>query len=194
MDQIELLEGVLTKTGDVLAGVRADQSGRPTPCDQYDVETLVNHIVGWIHVFEAASQGRTYDGDASTYQHGEDPASEFRSAAGGVVDGWREHGLDRKVRLGGGETPGEMVFDMTLMEYLTHGMDLAVATGQPVPYTETEAAETLTRAEKTLPPEYRGDNMPFGPAVPIADDAPAVDRLAAFLGRRPGPAEPRSQL
>jgi uncharacterized protein (TIGR03086 family) len=187
MDQIELLEGVLTKTGDVLAGVRADQSGQPTPCDDYDVEALVNHIVGWIHVFEAGSQGRTYDGDASSYQHGEHPAREFRAAAGGVVDGWREHGLDRMVRLGGGESPGEMVFNMTLMEYLTHGMDLAVATGQPVPYTETEAAETLARAEKTLPPEYRGDNMPFGPAVPIADDAPAVDRLAAFLGRRPSP-------
>jgi uncharacterized protein (TIGR03086 family) len=185
MDQIDLLEGILTKTGDVLEGVRADQSGQPTPCDDYDVEALVNHIVGWIRVFEAGSQGRTYDGDPSSYAHGEDPVSEFRVAAGGLVDGWREHGLDRKVRLTSGEIPGEMAFNMTLMEYLMHGMDLAVATGQPVPYTETEAAETLARAEKILPPEYRGDSMPFAHIVPIADDAPAIDRLAAFLGRKP---------
>jgi hypothetical protein len=68
---------------------------------------------------------------------------------------------------------------------MTHGMDLAVATGQSVPYTEAEAAETLARAEKTLPPEYHGEGMAFGPIVPIADDAPAIDRLAAFLGRGP---------
>jgi uncharacterized protein (TIGR03086 family) len=187
MEQIELLEGVLTKTASVLQGVQPDQSQQPTPCDLYDVDTLVNHIVGWIQAFEAGSQGRAYVGNPSTYQHGDDPAGEFRTAAKGLVEAWREHGLDRTVRLTGGEMPGEMAFNMALMEYMTHGTDLAVATGQPVPYTEVEAAETLARAEKTLPPEYRGDGMPFGPIVPIADDAPAVDRLAAFLGRNPRP-------
>jgi hypothetical protein len=68
---------------------------------------------------------------------------------------------------------------------MTHGTDLAMATGQTIPYSEAEAAETLARAEKTLPPQYRGDHMPFGHIVPIANDAPAVDRLHAFLGRRP---------
>ena len=187
MDEIELLNGVLTKTGDIIGGVRKDQSGQPTPCDKYDVDALMNHMTGWIQVFEAGSQGRTFDGDPMAFQHGEDPAREFRTAAAGVVAGWREHGLDRKVRLGGGDTPGEMAFNMTLMEYMTHGTDLALATGQTVPYTEAEAAETLARAERTLPEEYRGDA--FRPIVPIAGNAPAVDRLHAFLGRRPFAAE-----
>jgi uncharacterized protein (TIGR03086 family) len=183
MEQIDLLESVLTKTASILDGVTPDQAHQPTPCERYDVDALVNHIVGWVQAFESGSQGRAHVGDPSTYQHGDDPAAEFRTAAKGIVDGWREHGLDRNVSLTGGEMPGDMAFNMALMEYMAHGMDLAVATGQPIPYTEAEAAETLARAEKTLPPQYRGEGMPFGPIVPIADDAPATARLAAFLGR-----------
>lgn len=67
--------------------------------------------------------------------------------------------------------------------------DLAVATGQPVPFTEDEAARTLARAEAraevTLPPKFRGEGMPFGPIVPVDGDDGAVDRCVAFLGRDP---------
>jgi uncharacterized protein (TIGR03086 family) len=77
------------------------------------------------------------------------------------------------------------VFNMTVMEYLTHGWDLARATAQPIPFTDQEATETLIRAEATLPPQYRGENMPFGEIVPTGQDASAVDRLVAFLGRDP---------
>ena len=186
MDEIDLLRGVLDKTGDVIAGVRPDQLGLPTPCAEYDVETLRNHIVGWMQVFEAGCHGRSYDGDAAEYRCGDDPAGDFRAAAASVVAGWTEHGLDRDVAISSGaEMPGQMVFNMTVMEYLTHGWDLAIATSQPVPYSEDEAAETLVRARATLPPEYQGDGLPFGAIVVVPDDAPAVDRLIGFMGRRP---------
>jgi uncharacterized protein (TIGR03086 family) len=90
--------------------------------------------------------------------------------------------------MSGAPQPAESVFNMTLMEYLTHGWDLAVATGQPVPYSEAEAEEVLRRAEATLPPQYRGGDMPFGEIVPVADDAPAIDRLMGFMGRDPAAA------
>lgn len=183
MDENELLSGILTKTGDVIAGVRPEQRGLSTPCDDYDVEGLMNHIVGWVQVFDAGCHARAYEGDANAYRCGSDPAAEFRASATSLAAGWEEHGMDRKVRVMSGEMPAEMVFNMTVMEYLTHGWDLAVATGQPVPYTEQEASETMARAEKTLPPEYRGEGMPFGPVVAIDPGAPAVDRLVAFLGR-----------
>jgi uncharacterized protein (TIGR03086 family) len=78
-----------------------------------------------------------------------------------------------------------MAFNMTVMEYLTHGWDLATATGQPMPWSEEEAVEVLTRAESTLPAEYRGEGMPFGDIVEVPDTAPAADRVAAFMGRTP---------
>jgi len=185
MDDIALLSGVLTRTGDLVGGVDAGRSKDPTPCPEYTVEALVDHMVGWIRAFADVAQGRPIEGDPGGYRSGPDPAAEFRAAAEGVVAGWREHGTDRRVRFVGSELPGRMAFDMTLMEYVAHGWDLAVATGQPVPYTEREAAEALTRAEATVPPQYRGEGMPFGEIVPVDPDAPAVERFVGFLGRRP---------
>ncbi|GAA4235012.1 TIGR03086 family metal-binding protein [Streptosporangium album] len=177
----------MSKTGDVIEGVGADQLSLPTPCDDYDVQALLNHIVGWLLVFEAGCHGRSYEGDASTYVCGADPAREFRTTAASLVAGWEKYGLDRQIAVTSGKMPGEKAFNMTVMEYLTHGWDLAVATGQPIPFTEQEAAETLARAEATLPPEYRGEKLPFGEIVPVDEHASAVDRLVAFLGRRPTP-------
>lgn len=185
MSEVDLLARVFAKTADVIDGVGGHQMGLPTPCPQFDVNALVNHILGWIQVFDAGCHGRAYEGDAGAYQCGDNPTGEFRQAAESIVTGWQQHGFDRQVRVMSGEMPGEMVFNMTLMEYLVHGWDLAIATGQPIPYTEHEASVTLLRAKATLPPEYRGENMPFGAIVPVIDDAPAIDRLVGFLGRHP---------
>jgi uncharacterized protein (TIGR03086 family) len=186
MDENSLLANVMDKCGDIIAGVTDDQRDQPTPCPDYDVATMIDHIVGWARVFEAGANGRTLDEDPAQYHAGPDPAAEFRAAAAGIVASWRDEGLDRKVTLtGGAEMDGAMAFNITLMEYTVHGWDLAVATGQPVPYTEAEAAAVIERAQVTLPPEYRGEGMGFGHAVPVADDAPAIDRLVGFLGREP---------
>jgi uncharacterized protein (TIGR03086 family) len=185
MDESNLLAGVLTKTGDLIAGVQDDQWGLPTPCAEYDVRALVDHVVGWVQVFDAGCHGKAVEGDPLAFRSGPDPAAEFRAAAVSLAAGWKEFGLDRSVRIMSGEMPGESVFNMTVMEYLTHGWDIAVATGQPIPFSEDEAIDTLARAERTLPPEYRGDGGAFGEIVVVGPDAPAVSRLAAFLGRQP---------
>lgn len=186
VDRVGLLAGVLAKTGDLVEGVGTDLLSLPTPCHDYDVEALVDHLVGWLLLFESGCHGRSHDGDPGRYKCGADPAAEFRAAAADLVAGWERYGFDREVAVTGSrKLPAETVFNMTLMEYMTHGWDLAVATGRPVPFTEAEAAETLTRAEATLPPQYRGENMPFGEIVPVDGNAPAVDRLVAFLGREP---------
>ncbi|WP_327267879.1 TIGR03086 family metal-binding protein [Streptomyces sp. NBC_01218] len=190
MSDIDLLAGILSKTGDLVEGVRPDQLSLPTTCASYDVEALRNHLVGWLQVFRAGCEGRAYEGDPAAHVCGDDPAGEFRTAADGVLAAWRTNGFDRQVRVREGELPARMVFDMTLMEYLGHGWDLAVATGQPVPFTEEEAAEALARAEVTLPPRFRGEGQAFGEIVPVAEDAPAVDRFVGFLGRDPGAARP----
>ena len=88
----------------------------------------MNHMVGWIQVFDADCHGRTYEGDPVEYVCGHDPAAEFAKAVNGIVAGWEEHGFNRQVRIsGGGMMPGAMLFNMTVMEYLAHGWDLASA-------------------------------------------------------------------
>src|ERR1700712_4246 len=121
MDDFDLLNSVLHKTGDVVAAVRDDQLELPTPCPEFDVAMLRNHIVAWAQVFEAGANERTFEGAPAEY-HSADPAADFRITAAGIIDGWRRYGLGREVAVSGGsKQPGPMVFNMTLMEYLTHG-------------------------------------------------------------------------
>jgi uncharacterized protein (TIGR03086 family) len=185
MDDIELLEGVLDKTAGLLEGVTPDQYGDPTPCPAYDVRTLVNHITGWVQSFAAAANGEAPSADPTTHEAGDDPAGEFRTAAASITDGWRAHGVDRTVNMMGGDSPGQMVLNMTIMEYLTHGWDLATATKQAVPYSDAEAEQALQLAQGTLPAQYRGGDQPFGDILDVPDTAPAVDRFIGFMGRDP---------
>jgi len=184
MDDMALLSDVLDKTGAVMAGVRPDQWQQPTPCAEWDVRALVQHILGWMQVFDVAANGGAFEGDPADYTVGDDPAGEFRTFADSMLAGWRNGGTDRTVRITMGELPAPMVLNMTLMEYMTHGWDLATATGQPVPFSDTEAERVLERARATLKPEYRGPGTAMGEEVAVPADAPAVVRLAAFMGRQ----------
>lgn len=189
MSDIDLLEAVLDKTATLLDGVTPDQYSDPTPCTDYDVRTLVNHITGWVQVFAEGANGSTFEGDPTAHVAGDDPGAEFRRSAARIVEGWRTHGVDREVALlGGGKMPGQPVLNMTIMEYLTHGWDLATATGQPVPFTEDEAAAALDRAQATLPEQYRGEGQSFGHIVDVPPSAPAVERFIGFMGRDPAAA------
>lgn len=183
MLDVEVLESVLAKDVELLAAVRSEQLAAPTPCPEYDVQALVNHMLEWLPVFAAAATGRAGDGDPAAFA-GTDPVAAFRTAAAELVGGWRSGGVDRGVRLTGAELPGQMVLAMTLMEYVTHGCDLASATGQVVPFSDDELMVTLERASVTLPDQYRGDGKPFGPVVDIPQDAPVLNRLLGFMGRR----------
>jgi uncharacterized protein (TIGR03086 family) len=184
MDDVEVLSGVLGKTGTLIAGVQPDQWALPTPCEEWDVRALVEHILGWMEVFDAGANGGAFEGDPADYRLGDDPAGAFRASAESMVEGWRAGGKDRTVRLTMGELPASMAFDMTLMEYMTHGWDLATATGQPVPFTDAEAEDVLARARGTLKPEYRGPDTAMGEETEAPAGASACTRLAAFMGRR----------
>jgi uncharacterized protein (TIGR03086 family) len=186
MDEIALLTEVLDKTADIVDGVTESDWTKPTPCSDYMVKDLVSHMVGWSASFVGAATGHTADVDPSAYQVSSTSAAEFRTALQAMVAGWTEHGTDRTVSLiGAGSMPGQMVFDMTLMEYLAHGWDLASATGQPMPYTEDEAQAILDLAHKHLGDEWRGEGKPFGEIVDVPVEAPPLDRFAGFMGRMP---------
>jgi len=186
VDDITLLRGVLTKTADLVDAVPADAWERPTPCPDFDVRTLLGHIVGWAEVFATAAQGEVPDQDPAAAVAGPDTPARFRDAADRMIGGWETFGADRTVTLGPGrEIPGAMLVTLTATEYLTHGWDLATGAGLPVPYSEDEAEETLRRVQQTLRPEHRGEDKAFGEEVAVPEDAPAIARFIGFVGRPP---------
>lgn len=185
-ENADLLDSVLTKTSTLLAGTPPDAAHRPTPCPDFDVEGLVNHLVQWLTTFATSLVG-----DPPPAPGAPAPgwpaieAEQFALAGRQAVTAFRNGAEDRPVTLLGGPIPGSMVLGMMLMEYVAHGWDLATATGQPVLFDEAEAEAALAAGRQFLTPEYRGPDKSFGDEVGVPDDAPAVERLVGFLGRDP---------
>jgi uncharacterized protein (TIGR03086 family) len=82
-----------------------------------------------------------------------------------------------------GTGPGAVLAHVRIVELLAHGWDLARATGQPADFPEDVAGRALGGARRALAERPLGPGAPFAVEVPVPQDAPAVDRLAGFLGR-----------
>jgi uncharacterized protein (TIGR03086 family) len=95
--------------------------------------------------------------------------------------------LERTHTVPVGTLPGPAVVHLRTVETLVHGWDLARATGRRAPFPDELAEAELTFSRDLLGrlPEGR---QPFATSRPVPDDAPAIDRLAALLGRAPEPA------
>ncbi|WP_329260260.1 hypothetical protein OG417_24040 [Actinoallomurus sp. NBC_01490] len=76
-------------------------------------------------------------------------------------------------------------FSMLTAEVLGHGWDLAKATGRSWQPDAAVCEQALATLAPVVQPEYRGEGMPFGPEVAVADDASPLDRFIAFTGRSP---------
>ncbi|GIF48822.1 uncharacterized protein (TIGR03086 family) [Asanoa ferruginea] len=168
---VATLSTVLDKTTTLITGVAPEQRGLPTPCPDLDVAALTDHLVGWLRMFADRAAGVEHQADPNQYRSGADPAAEFAAAG-------------RRALAALGAEAGPLLGVM-LIEYIGHGWDLAVATGQPVPFTDAEAQVALDAARGMLQPGYRGPGKTFGYEVEVSADAPTVAKLVAFIGRDP---------
>ncbi|PZS10904.1 MAG: TIGR03086 family protein [Chloroflexi bacterium] len=91
--------------------------------------------------------------------------------------------LERTFQAPIGLVPGAVLLHLRITELLVHGWDLAHATGQPARLPDDLAEEELAFARSPRAPDVPLTGHPFGPAQSIPDDAAAIDRLAAYLGR-----------
>lgn len=183
-ETLTTLGSMLNRTSRLIASVQPSALAAPTPCQDFDVEHLLEHMTTWVQVFDATVNDRPLSFDPGTYVVGGDYAGVFTIAADGILEGLWASGWARMMTMTGSPIPGELVFNMLLMEYVGHGWDLARAIGVPVPYSAEEAVVALAAAQAIIAPEYRGTGM-FGDEVQVPDDAPAIDRAMAFIGRNP---------
>lgn len=186
-----LLRPVLDDLRELAGTVTEQQRHAPTPCAEYDVRQLTNHIVGWLENFAngfAAADGTCPVKEVSAIEVARTDAADRISAAAAQLDAAiRDGAAERPLTIiDAGALPGQMALSMILGEYLVHGWDLARATGQPwspEPHAADAARQFLGGM---VTPETRAPGGMFGPEVAIADTAPALDRLVGFTGRDPG--------
>jgi|SRR5687767_6501381 len=187
MEMDQLLERGLDETARVIGGIRPEQLDAPTPCEGWKVRDVLEHVIGGNHFFAAAAAGEAPPtGDGSDIV-GDDPANAYEQGRKRALDAWRQPGVaERIVTLPIGDIPGSMAMVIHFVDHLVHAWDVAKATGQDTAL-DPELAEAAHRMmEGRIPEQLRtGDNAPFGPEVPWAEDAPPHERLVAYLGRTP---------
>jgi len=166
----------------IAGGVRPDQLSLPTPCSEWDVRALLNHVVTGNLLFTANVRGEAPP-DRSIDHLGDDPAAALATTGRDLHDAFLAPGvLERSHPSPMGEMPGAVLVSMRTTELMVHGWDLARATGQPADLPEDLAERALTQLRPRLGGASR-EGMPFAAEQPAPDGASAADRLAAFLGR-----------
>lgn len=175
-EALDHVEGIVRNVPE--AGAHAD-----TPCPDWDVEALVNHMVAGNRYFAAAARGETPDRAMFADDHiGTDPTGAYERSAGEASSAWARPGvLDETL---GSGLPGRVLWGIHLVEILGHGWDLAHAAGLPrdVPIHLVDAAMEVAGR---MPAEQVRNPGVFGAEVEPGPDARPWDRLAAFLGRDP---------
>jgi len=167
----------------IVGGIKAVQWADPTPCTGLDVRTLVNHLVTGNLLF-AALANEAPPPDRSLDHLGDDPLAAFRRAGAALHEAFAQPGvLVRSYAAPFGTGSGLALVRTRIIENLGHGWDLARATGQPACFPGDVAERALAAARRSLATRPEGASAPFAPEVPVPADAPAIDRLAGFLGR-----------
>ena len=162
----------------VFFNVTTEQLSLPTPCSEWNVEALIDHVI-------AGNQRVVQRAGGQVEPLAEDLGTALRSSAASAQDTFaRPQALTRKYQLPIGEIPGTTFIELRTSDLLIHAWDLAVATRQPTDL-DPELAEYVLSFSKQMMdrPGLRGDGRPYGEERPCANERPAVDRAAAFLGR-----------
>lgn len=183
------LGAVLTELASVVGRITDEQWHDPTPCTEYDVAQLQDHVLGWLTNFAdgfADPGGQAPRADVSGYRAPADTAAEVRSAAARLDQALRGGAAERPLRLGDAAMPGGLAAGMILWEYQVHGWDLARATGQGWCPPPEAARASLRFAPTMLTEDYQGQGKAFAPRVEVPETAPPLDRLLGLSGRDPG--------
>ncbi|MEO8897978.1 MAG: TIGR03086 family metal-binding protein [Candidatus Dormibacter sp.] len=182
-DPLATLSRSVDQAGDVIAGVAADQWEMRTPCHEWDVARLVDHVIQSARNGTIRAGGGKTDWTAAP-PHADDAAADFRNAGAQLIDAWRDADLEGTVDMPGmGEMPRRFPVDQLTAELAVHTWDLARATGQSTGLDAVVGEAALAWAKGMLKPPMRGEA--FGPEVSIDPSASLYDRLAAFFGRDP---------
>jgi uncharacterized protein (TIGR03086 family) len=183
MEAIERIERATAVASEKVNGVKTDQLSDPTPCSEFDVRGLLNHLIGGLEMLRTAATGGKAEmpqGD----QFGPEPGKDYDERRAKLLDAIRAEGvLERDWQMPSFAMPGKMMAGIAFMEHLTHAWDVAKATGQDTDLPDElvqECLDVVTPMDAML-------RMPgvCGPKIDVPADAPLIDQLAGFMGRQP---------
>lgn len=199
-DPRPILDRAIATGGVVIAGVPPEKLTDPTPCPDMNVRAMLAHLVGVLGRIAALGNGEDPFAVTDTAVSDDRWPGEWREAARRAAAAWSDDAvLERPMALPWIAGTGTEVLASYLPELTVHTWDLATATGQQPDWDDTVVVAALAASRQILPAENRVAlyeqisaargldevGVPFAEAVPISDDASAIDRLVAWNGRDP---------
>jgi uncharacterized protein (TIGR03086 family) len=181
------------RTADVLMNVTDEQLDGPTVCKKMSLRDLVAHVGGLAPAFTAAARKEFGELTDTPPVEGvaldEDWRTAYPARLAELARAWGEPSAwDGMTRAGGVDFPGEVGGIIALTEVVIHGWDVAAATGQDYAV-EKATLDAVLPHVTAIAAEGPVEGL-FGPAVAVADDAPALDRIIALSGRDPAWSSP----
>jgi uncharacterized protein (TIGR03086 family) len=178
MDQLVAHKRAQDAFADVLAGVKADQLQDPTPCPDWTVWAVIDHLIAGNWRVAGQPQDTPTEADQLAAAHA--ASAQAAHATFSAPDG-----LTRSFDVRIGSIPGSFFISLRTADAIVHAWDIAKATGQSTDLDPELAAAMLEMSQSRISPELRGPGRPFGEEQPCPDERSAADHLAAFLGRQP---------
>ncbi|MTD15056.1 TIGR03086 family protein [Nakamurella sp. YIM 132087] len=158
----------------LLPAISDDQLDAPTPCGDWTVRDVLQHAVELTGAFTAAAVKKAPDVQLDGLP--DDWRERLPRQLGELAGAWDDPAAwDGECEAGGVTLPSRIMGVVALDEIVVHGWDLAVSTGQAPDVRDEDAHACLGFAANA-------DGV-FGPALPVADDAPVLHRLLGATGR-----------
>ncbi|MEU8923929.1 TIGR03086 family metal-binding protein [Kitasatospora sp. NPDC048545] len=167
--------------------ITPDQWDSPTPCSDWSVRDLVNHLTGeqlWVpELLMGATIGEVggrFDGDVL----GADPVAAWTDAAEAARQAWAVPGAaDLTVHLSFGDVSGQYYLDQLTTDLAIHTWDLAEGTGRRTRLPAVLVDFALGQISGYG--DLSGSGL-FDPPLPVPEDADPQTRLLGLAGRRDG--------
>jgi uncharacterized protein (TIGR03086 family) len=179
-DELESAEATFAVLQHVLHGIAADDLEKQTPCREFDVAGLTDHLMNSITVLGGAAGAEFPERDRT-----DSVERQVVVAGRPALDAWKRRGLDGTVPFGESEAPAKMMAGILSLEFLVHAWDYAAAVGREVNAPDSLIDYVMGLATTVITPQGRV-RAGFDDPVDVPDDAGSLDRLLAFTGRRPG--------
>ena len=189
-DELTNLQRAIDGFGARLRLVGDDQWALPTPCSEWTVRELANHVVNGGYMAERMLGGATADEVVASFDPdalGASPVAAFEASSAAEGEAFAEPGaLDRVVHHpGAGDVPGSMLLAFRIGDNLLHAWDLARACGFDETLDADAVAATWAALEPMAPMIPSIGVFGSGPSGSVGADAPIQVRLLDLSGRRP---------
>jgi uncharacterized protein (TIGR03086 family) len=181
-EMLSALDEINANANRLVASIESSQWENATPCSEWDVRALVNHMTGTTKLFGASALRAAPDAAPDAEHLGDDPTAAFASATAAASAAWRSNGaLEGSVTIPA-DMPAVACLGINIIDIGTHTWDLATAIGADHGLSPSTIAMIDQWNRQVVSDDVRAGGG-FGEVLePTTDES--LTSMLAFVGRR----------